>query len=222
MITFPERTRLAKPHRMDKKGLIRNMELSPQQKRDLTDQVLKIQITNQIDQNTTNIPSGRNVQQIMVMNIRLKGTEINRDLIASIDEQIGMYLTFIIETEDKKQHLIIHYKEPVSTIRNNKRFSIKKRFETEQDEIIEFNGVTLDEVYENLVRTVAADELIDTASNDIGSSIEIQEEIDRLTKKADQLKKKMYSEKSMRKQIEAKNERQKILNQIQALKGENI
>ena len=198
MITFPERTRLAKPHRMDKKGLIRNMELSPQQKRDLTDQVLKIQITNQIDQNTTNIPSGRNVQQIMVMNIRLKGTEINRDLIASIDEQIGMYLTFIIETEDKKQHLIIHYKEPVSTIRNNKRFSIKNRFETEQDEII------------------------DTASNDIGSSIEIQEEIDRLTKKADQLKKKMYSEKSMRKQIEAKNERQKILNQIQALKGENI
>ena len=222
MIIFPERTRLAKPHRMDKKGLIRNMELSPQQKRDLTDQVLKIQITNQIDQNTTNIPSGRNVQQIMVMNIRLKGTEINRDLIASIDEQIGMHLTFIIETEDKKQHLIIHYKEPVSTIRNNKRFSIKKRFETEQDEIIEFNGVTLDEVYENLVRTVAADELIDTASNDIGSSIEIQEEIDRLTKKADQLKKKMYSEKSMRKQIEAKNERQKILNQIKALKGENI
>ena len=222
MITFPERTRLAKPHRMDKKGLIRNMELSKKKKRDLTDQVLKIQITNQIDQNTTNIPSGRNVQQIMVMNIRLKGTEINRDLIASIDEQIGMYLTFIIETEDKKQHLIIHYKEPVSTIRNNKRFSIKNRFETEQDEIIEFNGVTLDEVYENLVRTVAADELIDTASNDIGSSIEIQEEIDRLTKKADQLKKKMYSEKSMRKQIEAKNERQKILNQIQALKGENI
>ena len=222
MITFPERTRLAKPHRMDKKGLIRNMELSPQQKRDLTDQVLKIQITNQIDQNTTNIPSGRNVQQIMVMNIRLKGTEINRDLIASIDEQIGMYLTFIIETEDKKQHLIIHYKEPVSTIRNNKRFSIKKRFETEQDEIIEFNGVTLDEVYENLVRTVAADELIDTASNDIGTSIEIQQEINRLTKKADQLKKKMYSEKSMRKQIEAKNERQKILNQIQALKGENL
>lgn len=222
MIIFPERTRLAKPHRMDKKGLIRNMELSPQQKRDLTDQVLKIQITNQIDQNTTNIPSGRNVQQIMVMNIRLKGTEINRDLIASIDEQIGMYLAFIIETEYKKQHLIIHYKEPVSTIRNNKRFSIKKCFETEQDEIIEFNGATLDEVYENLVRTVAADELIDTASNDIGSSIEIQEEINRLTKKADQLKKKMYSEKSMRKQIEAKNERQKILNQIQALKGENI
>lgn len=222
MIIFPERTQLAKPHRMDKKGLIRNMELSPQQKRDLTDQVLKIQITNQIDQNTTNIPSGRNVHQIMVMNIRLKGTEINRDLIASIDEQIGMYLAFIIETEDKKQHLIIHYKEPVSIIRNNKRFSIKKCFETEQDEIIEFNGATLDEVYENLVRTVAADELIDTASNDIGTSIEIQQEINRLTKKADQLKKKMYSEKSMRKQIEAKNERQKILNQIQALKGENI
>lgn len=220
MIMFPERTRLAKPHRMDKKALVRNMELSPQQKRDLTDQILKIQITNQIDQNTTNIPSGRKVHQIMVMNIRLKGTEINRDLIQSIDEQIGMYLAFIVETEDGKQHLIIQYKEPVSTVRNNKRFLIKKRFETDQDEIIEFNGVTLDEVYENLVRTVAADRLIDTASNDVGSTIEIQEEIDRLTKKADQLKKKMYREKSMRKQLEAKNERQKILNQIQVLKGE--
>lgn len=222
MITFPERTRLAKPHRMDKKGLIRNMELSPQQKRYLTDQVLKIQITNQIDKNTTNIPSGRNVNQIMVMNIRLKGTEINRDLIASIDEQIGMYLAFVIETESKNQCLIIHYKEPVSTIRNNKRFLIKKRFETEQDEIIEFKGVTLDEVYENLVKTVAADEFINTGSSNVGKAIQIQEEINRLTKKADQLKKKMYSEKSMRKQIEIKNERQKILNQIQALKGGNI
>ena len=108
MIVFPERTRLLKPHRMDKKGLIRNMELSPQQKRDLIDQVLKIQITNQIDQNTTNIPSGRKVHQIMVMNVRLKGTEINRDLITSIDEQIGMYLAFIIETEDEKKHLILN------------------------------------------------------------------------------------------------------------------
>lgn len=222
MIVFPERTRLLKPHRMDKKGLIRNMELSPQQKRDLIDQVLKIQITNQIDQNTTNIPSGRKVHQIMVMNVRLKGTEINRDLITSIDEQIGMYLAFIIETEDEKQHLILNYKEPVSTIRNNKRFSIKKCYETDRDEIIKFNGVTLDEVYENLVRTVAADELIDTSSNDIGRTIEIQEEISILTKKADQLKKKMYKEKSMRKQLEAKNERQKILHQIQVLKGEKI
>ena len=218
MFTFPERTRLTKPTRMDKKGLLRNLDLNPQEKRDLTNQVQRIQITHQIDQSTTNILGGKTVQQIMVMNIQLKSTEINRDLLAAIDEQISMYLIFIIETGDDKCHLLINYKEPLATIKNKKRFSIKRSFESTDSQMIDFKGSSLDEVYENLVFKAAGKKLVALSASDIGKSIEKAKELEKLLKQAEQLKKKMFSEKSMRKQMEAKNERNKVLGKIESIK----
>ena len=49
----------------------------------------------------------------------------------------------------------------------------------------------------------------------------ISDQLDKLEKKAQQLKKKMYSEKSMRKQIEIKRNYQATLKEIEALKKQN-
>ena len=46
----------------------------------------------------------------------------------------------------------------------------------------------------------------------------ISDQLDKLEKKAQQLKKKMYSEKSMRKQMEIKRDYQSTLKEIEALK----
>ena len=49
----------------------------------------------------------------------------------------------------------------------------------------------------------------------------ISDQLDKLEKKAQQLKKKMYSEKSMRKQMEIKRDYQATLKEIEALKKQN-
>ncbi|MCL1949221.1 MAG: DUF4391 domain-containing protein [Turicibacter sp.] len=220
MIKFPAQTQLPKPQKMDKKMLLKNLNLSAEMKRDLTDQIQKIQITHQIAPNTTNIMAGKNVQQIMVMHIVLKGMEINHSLMANLDEQMGMYLAFIIESSDGKQSFIIHFKEP--TTAPGKHFTIRKRFESSNDEEIEFKGNDLDQVYENLVREVAPSEISHAKIGNLAENIQINEQIAKLTKQALALETKMRTDKSMRKQLAYKRERAEMLKQIETLKGGKI
>ena len=49
-------------------------------------------------------------------------------------------------------------------------------------------------------------------------SVELTEQLEKLEKQAQRLKKQMYAEKSMRKQMEAKKVYQAVLKQIQELK----
>lgn len=145
------------------------------------------------------------------MNLQLKGTVLNNDLLEAIDEQIGMYLIFIVNDEK----LVVHYKEPLEIPRGNRKFIIKKRFETSDAQTIELYGATLDKVYKNLVRNTSND-LVKVQN--IAKSIEVTEEIVKLTKKLERLKKKMYPENSMRKQIELKQEWKRVNEEIEALK----
>ena len=220
MITMPTRTKLPKPQRLDKKGLMRNLDLTSNEKKDLTDQIAKLEITHQINTASTNIPTGEKVTQMMVIRICLKGKDLNPDLLHAIDEQLPMYVIFTIEDDEHNERLVINFKEPLIIERNNRKFVIKRTFESNQDETIYFEGKNLDDVYANLVRNVAKDELVSTTGSiNIAQAVDITMEIEKLTKHADRLKKKMYSEKSMQKQMEAKRERNRILEQIVELKG---
>jgi len=218
MITFPSRTKLPKPQVIPKKNLLQNLEMSTAEKQDLTEQVQKIQITHVMDTKSTNIPAGHRVSQLAVMQIDLKGKVINKDLLKAIDERMSMYIVFLIISSDSDQSLLINYKEELSTVKNGKRFAIIRSFESAEAEEIELKGNTLDEVYENLVRAAAPDEITITSTGDMGASIKKAEEIEQLTKKAELLKKKMFSEKSMRKQMEYRKAWKEVLSEIEVLR----
>ena len=82
MIQFPDYTCLPTPHvlyRPHKKGnrdFFDNLALSKQEKQELRDQIQLIQITHQIDSQTTNIPVGNIVKQILVLEIHLNQQEL--------------------------------------------------------------------------------------------------------------------------------------------------
>ena len=87
MIQFPDYTCLPTPHvlyRPHKKGnrdFFDNLALSKQEKQELRDQIQLIQITHQIDPQTTNIPAGKIVKQIMVIEIYLNQQEFTTSLL---------------------------------------------------------------------------------------------------------------------------------------------
>ena len=227
MIRFPSYTALSKPHllyRPHKKGnsdFFDSLNVSVKEKKDLREQIRAIQITHQIDTSTTNIPAGKKVKQIMVLEIELEQMDVSFTLLEQLDIRLGIYTAFVLKYPQGQEELLIHYKEPLSQEKDGKHFKIVRRFQTHDDVSIDFEGNDLDDVYESLVKETGKKELQVLETSNLRNSIDLSDQLDKLEKKAQQLKKKMYSEKSMRKQIEIKREYQATLKEIEALKKQN-
>ena len=227
MIRFPSYTALSKPHllyRPHKKGnsdFFDNLKVSVKEKKDLREQIRAIQITHQIDTGTTNIPAGKIVKQILVLEIELEQMDVSLTLLEQLDIRLGIYTAFVLKYPQGREELLIHYKEPLSQEKDGKHFKIVRRFQTHDDVSIDFEGNDLDDVYESLVKETGKKELQVLEASNLRNSIELSDQLDKLDKKAQQLKKKMYAEKSMRKQMEIKRDYQATLKEIEALKKQN-
>ncbi|MFS8938488.1 DUF4391 domain-containing protein [Streptococcus mitis] len=227
MIRFPSYTALSKPHilyRPHKKGnsdFFDNLNVSAKDKKDFREQIREIQITHQIDTSTTNIPAGKKVKQIMVLEIEFEQMDVSLTLLEQLDIRLGIYTAFVLKYPQGRDELLIHYKEPLGQEKDGKHFKIVRRFRTNDDVSIGFEGNDLDDVYESLVKETGKKELQVLEASNLRNSIELSDQLDKLDKKAQQLKKKMYSEKSMRKQMEIKRDYQATLKEIEDLKKQN-
>jgi hypothetical protein len=224
MIQFPDYTCLPTPHvlyRPHKKGnrdFFDNLALTKQEKQELRDQIQLIQITHQIDSQTTNIPAGKMVKQIMVLEIYLNQQEFATSLLEKLDERLGLYTVFVLKFSLGKEELLIHYKEALPQEKDGKHFKIVRRFCTQEDCQIHFEGNDLDQVYEMLIKETGKNQLQSKLDSNLKESVELTEQLEKLEKQAQRLKKQMYAEKSMRKQMEVKKAYQAVLKQIQELK----
>ena len=224
MVQFPDYTCLPTPHvlyRPHKKGnrdFFDNLALTKQEKQELREQIQLIQITHQIDYQTTNIPGGNTVKQIMVLEIHLNQQEFTTSLLEKLDERLGLYTVFVLKFPMDKEELLIHYKEALAQEKDGRHFKIVRRFRTQEDCQIQFEGNDLDQVYENLIKETGKDHLQSKLGGNLKESVELTEQLEKLEKQAQRLKKQMYTEKSMRKQMEVKKDYQAVLKQIQELK----
>lgn len=224
MIQFPDYTCLPtphvlyKPHKKGNRDFFDNLALTKKEKQELRDQIQLIQITHQIDSQTTNIPVGNIVKQILVLEIHLNQQEFTTSLLEKLDERLGLYTVFVLKFPLGKEELLIHYKEALAQEKDGRHFKIVRRFRTQEDCQIQFEGSDLDQVYEMLIKETGKDQLQGKLDANLKESVELTEQLEKLEKQAQRLKKQMYAEKSMRKQMEVKKAYQAVLKQIQELK----
>ena len=217
-ICLPTPHVLYKPHKKGNRDFFDNLALNKQEKQELRDQIQFIQITHQIDSQTTNISEGNTVKQIMVLEIHLNKQEFTTSLLEKMDERLGLYTVFILKFPLGKEELLIHYKEALAQEKDGRHFKIVRRFCTQEDCQIQFEGNDLDQVYEMLIKETGKDQLQSKLGGNLKESVELTEQLEKLEKQAQRLKKQMYAEKSMRKQMEVKKDYQAVLKQIQELK----
>lgn len=217
-ICLPTPHVLYKPHKKGNRDFFDNLALNKQEKQELRDQIQFIQITHQIDSQTTNISEGNTVKQIMVLEIHLNQQEFTTSLLEKMDERLGLYTVFILKFPLGKEELLIHYKEALAQEKDGRHFKIVRRFCTQEDCQIQFEGNDLDQVYEMLIKETGKDQLQSKLGGNLKESVELTEQLEKLEKQAQRLKKQMYTEKSMRKQMEVKKDYQSVLKQIQELK----
>ncbi len=134
-----------------------------------------------------------------------------------MDKEIPYHIIFILEYEGQYQ-LWTAYKEAI--IGGNKAFKVGSYFHSDWLEPSELNfkleGLELDSVYENLVRSIAGVVLqkSDGKKETLKESVERQELRQQLLKQIEKLQKNIFKEKQINKQFELSNQLKKLRRQL--------
>lgn len=210
MLGLPKATEFNR--RIPKAKFYENITITTSLKRLFVDQVKNIYWRNKIASTTTNLIDGKYVTEIEVFEINLNSSQVDIDLLKSIDNVIPYHILYILECNGNYQAWI-GYKE--TTDIEKKISKVDRYYHTnwleETELIVKLEGLNLDDVYENLVRQIAGDKLqSDNFSESLKQSVEREKEIETLQKQISILQNKIRKEKQLNKQIKMNTELKKL------------
>jgi len=194
MLQLPKTTEVG--IRVPKEKLYANCKLTMSQKRNIIDDILNIEWKNKLSCDTINIMPGKTFIEIEVFAVTLKSGKITDSHLKPIDESIPYPVVYIVHYDGKVQTWIA-YKEKAKDGMLKTICFFHTDWQTEDDFTFDIQGITLDEVYENLIWQIA-----DTS--EWKRELTIRENIDRQTQR-DKLKKRIAT-------LESKMRREKQFN----------
>ena len=143
--------------RVPKQKFYENCAVSAALKRSFVDEITAIWWRNKLAATTLNLAKGAAVTEIEVFEIELANGHLNEEVLRQMDRMIPYHLLFVLTFENRAQAWI-GYKEASGTGAN--AFKVSRYYHTDwmPREALCFSlaGLTLDEVYENLVRNIHA------------------------------------------------------------------
>lgn len=216
---FPITTELNR--RIPKQKFYENLTLTPQVKRGFIDGIKLIYWRNKLAEDTVHIPKGERVTEIEVFEIRLSGPALDEAVLQQIDKEIPYHILFLLSFEGRVQAWI-GYKEASAGVNS---FKVSRYYHTDwQDEAalsLRLDGLTLDAVYENLVRQIAGSSLDPETENpelSLGEAIALTEKREKLQKEIARLEKLAWAEKQPKRKFELAQELKVLRERISALR----
>lgn len=208
---FPIATELNR--RIPKQKFYENLSLTPQVKRGFVEGIKLIYWRNKLAEDTVHIPKGERVTEIEVFEIKLSGHALDEAVLLQIDKEIPYHILFLLSFEGRVQAWI-GYKEASAGVNS---FKVSRYYHTDwQDEAalsLRLEGLTLDAVYENLVRQIAGTSLECGIGNEelsLGETIALNEKREKLQKEIARLEKLARAEKQPKKKFEIVQELNKL------------
>ena len=213
---FPKSTEFNK--RIPKQKFYENLTITPQLKRQFTDQIKGIWWKHKIATTTTNIAIGEHVNEIEVFEIKLTSGEMDEAVLRQIDKEIPYHILFLLEHEGKYQAWI-GYKE--ANAAGATAFKVTAYYHTawmDKDSLpLTVEGLSLDAVYENLVRQVAGDQLNGIGKKNLKDAVEQDIKHQQITKEIARLHKLAYAEKQPKKKFELFQQIKKLQQELEGL-----
>lgn len=217
MLGLPKATEFNR--RIPKAKFYENITITTSLKRLFVDQVKNIYWRNKIASTTTNLIDGKYVTEIEVFEINLNSSQVDIDLLKSIDSVIPYHILYILEYNGNYQAWIGYkgFTNIEKKISKVDRYYHTNWFE-EKNLIVKLEGLNLDDVYENLVRQVAGDKLqFANSSETLKQSVERDKKIEILQRQISILQNKIRKEKQLNKQIEMNTELKKLRSVLEKL-----
>ncbi len=219
MIGLPKSTEFDR--RIPKQKFYDNMTISPALKRSFIDQIKVIYWRNKIAATTINLAEGEIVKEIEVLEIRLNGQELDEAVLRQIDKEIHYHIVFLLEYDGRFQAWTA-YKEAAAFGSN--AFKVGKYYHTDWMEEtklpIKIEGLSTDAVYENFVRQIAGDTLVQgEVGESLKESVNRDEEIQKLKKQISSLQAKIRKEKQLNVQVKLNTEIKSLKSKLEELQN---
>lgn len=209
MFGFPVSTEFNK--RIPKQKFYENIEVSPAVKRIFVEQIRIIYWRNKLAAATLNLAAGDAVTEIEVLEVKLNAPQLDEAVLRQIDKEIPYHILFIL-TYDGKAQAGIGYKEAAASGSNT--FKVSRYYHTEwmpENELqFQLDGLSMDTVYESLVRQIAGDVLQADSGESLQVSVERDEKRRQLEKQIATLESKMRKEKQLNRRVEINTEIKKL------------
>ena len=209
MFGFPASTEFGK--RIPKQKFYENIGITPALKRVFVEQIRLIYWRNKLAATTLNLAAGEAVTEIEVFEVRLNVPQLDEAVLRQIDKEIPYHILFILAYEGKAQ-AGIGYKEAAAS--GNNAFKVSRYYHTDwvPENALQFrvDGLSMDAVYENLVRQIAGDVLQADAGENLQASVERDEKRRKLEKQIAALENKMHREKQLNRRMEINAELKRL------------
>lgn len=201
MITLPDRCKVNKF--IPKKTFYEKIGVSTSIKDDFINNIDKITWLYKLSEDTLGISKSQDVEEIQIFEIILKEKVLPKKIIKIISKAIPYKILFILK----------HDKDYCYSIK------VDNIYFTEWNEDIEFNinGLTLETIYENIVKSIIKE---NNNTNTFDNIIENKSKVDELSKKIEQLTNKVNNEKQFNKKVELNLELQRLKKEMEELKNE--
>ena len=209
MLGLPRSTEFNK--RIPKQKFYENLPVTPAIKKAFTEQIKIIYWRNKLAATTLNIAPGEQVTEIEVFEVRLNAADLDESVLRLIDREIPYHILFLLEYDGKFQ-AVLGYKEAAGS--GKAAFKVDRYYHTdwlaEEDLPLHLEGLTIDAVYENLIRQIAGGSLIGSESTTLKESVEQQKQRERLEKQIAALEAKIKKERQPKRKFELVGELRKL------------
>ena len=191
MFGLPEKTYFGKI--VPKNKFYDKLSIDRKLERSFIDQITSIRWVHKLSADTLNVEKGGTVEEVEVFLIKLKTSELDLNVLRQMDRQLHYHLIFILEYEEQYQ-LWTGYKEEST----NAAFKVGNYYHTdwvtEDTFSLRIDGLNMDTIYENLVRQIAGDTLIQENSESLKETVERQAAREKLEKDIEKLRAKIRKE----------------------------
>lgn len=201
MLGLPKATEMSK--QLPKKAIYAKFQMNTAAKEKIDTDISRITIVDEITPNKVNIPAGDEVKSFFVLLVTLKRKEFEEKTIATLSKLIPQNILFVLECGNESKLAIYHSK------------LMQTDWKPIDEQRIELQGLNLDKVWENLIRSLECgvwnEELF------LDENIALHEKQEKLEKEIAKLEKQARAEKQPKKKFELVQKVKKLKSEIDVL-----
>lgn len=201
MLGLPKATEMSK--QLPKKAIYAKFQMNTAAKEKIDADISRITIVNEITPNKVNIPAGEKIKNFFVLLVSLKRKEFDEKTIATLSKLIPQNILFVLEYGSESKLAIYHTK------------IMQTDWKPTEKQRIELQGLNLDKVWENLVRSLECGVWNEELSLD--ENLALHQKQDKLKKEIDKLEKQARAEKQPKKKFELVQRVKKLKSKIDVL-----
>lgn len=202
MLGLPKTTEMSK--QLPKKAIYTKFQMNTAAKAKIDADISRITIVNEIAPNKVNIPAGEDVKSFFVLLVSLKKKKYDKKTIATLSKLIPQNILFVLEYENESRLAIYHTKV------------MQTEWKPTENQRIELQGLNLDTVWENIVKSLECGVWNEELSLD--ENIALHNKQKQLKKQIEKLEKQARAERQPKKKFELVQLLKKLNTEIGKLK----